>query len=62
MIRVRQKRFIRIDNSLERLISSNFITKLRGIIIVYNNNNKKIIKRMAIKIMEIIIKTTINKQ
>lgn len=61
MIRVRQKRFIRIDNSLERLISSNFITKLRGIIIVYNNNNKKIITRMGIKIMEITIMTTINK-
>ena len=47
MIRVRQKRFIKIDNSLGRRISSSFITRSRAIIMV-GFNNKKVIKRMTI--------------
>ena len=60
MIRVRQKRFIKIDSSLGRRISSSFITRSRAIIMegFSNNNNRIIIKRMTImKIMITIMMT-----
>lgn len=43
MIRERQRRFIKIDSSLERQIFSNFITRSKGIklIMVCKNNRDK---------------------